>query len=136
MQLDEPGVTVAGPAATFTGGVYVTPVHGLQPPSRLTVGLVRFTPGARSFWHHHALGQTLICTEGHGFVATRDGTVIKLRAGESVWTPPGEHHWHGATEGTVMCHYAMTERPEDGSEATAWLEAVTEEQYRAAHHAI
>lgn len=135
MQLDTPGAAFKGPAATFTGDVYVTPVHGAQPPSRLTVGLVRFTPGARSFWHHHGLGQTLICTEGHGLVATRDGTVIRLRAGESVWTPPGEEHWHGATEGTVMCHYAMVEQPDDDTEATTWLEPVTDDQYQAAHRA-
>ena len=78
MQLDQHGTTVQGPEATFTGDVYVTPVHGAQPPSRLTAGLVRFTPGARSHWHHHGLGQLLICTEGHGFVATRDGTVIDV----------------------------------------------------------
>jgi quercetin dioxygenase-like cupin family protein len=133
MQLDTPGTTVKGPAATFTGDVYVTPMHGAQAPSRLTAALVRFTPGARSFWHHHGLGQLLICTEGFGFVATRDGTVVRLRAGESVWTPPGEDHWHGATGGTVMCHYTALEVPDDGSEVTTWLEPVTDEQYQAAH---
>jgi quercetin dioxygenase-like cupin family protein len=133
MQRDTAGVTVKGAAESFTGDVYVTPVHAVQPLSRLTVGLVRFTPGARSLWHHHGLGQTLVCTEGFGFVATRDGTVIRLRAGESVWTPPGEEHWHGATEDTVMCHYSMVEHPDDGTPATTWLEEVTEEQYRSAH---
>ena len=132
MQLDAPGKTVKGPATTFTGDVWVTPVHAARPPSRLGVALVRFTPGARSFWHSHGLGQTLICTEGHGVVVTRDGTVIRLRAGESVWTPPGEEHWHGADEGAVMCHYAMVEQPEDDTEATSWLEPVTDAQYRAA----
>ena len=135
MQLDEHGITVKGPEARFTGDVYVTPVHGVAPPSRVTVGLVCFTPGARSFWHHHGLGQLLVCTEGFGFVATRDGSVVGLRAGESVWTPPGEEHWHGATEGTLMCHYAILEAPDDGTEATTWLEEVTDAQYRAAHGA-
>lgn len=135
MHLNTPGATVKGPEATFTGDVYVTPMHPASPPSRLTAALVRFTPGARSHWHHHVLGQLLICTEGFGFVATRDGTVIRLRAGESVWTPPGEEHWHGATEGTVMCHYAHVEQPDDDTEATTWLEPVTAEQYQAAHGA-
>lgn len=135
MQRDEPAATVKGPAETFTGDVYVTPFHQADPPSRMTAALVRFTPGARSFWHHHGLGQLLVCTEGFGFVATRDGGVVRLRAGESVWTPPGEDHWHGATEGTMMCHYALVETPEDGTDATTWLEEVTEAQYRAAHGA-
>jgi quercetin dioxygenase-like cupin family protein len=110
-------------------------VHGAAPPSRLTAALGRFTPGARSNWHHHGLGQLLICTEGFGFVSTRDGTVIRLRAGDAVWTPPGEEHWHGATEGTVMCHYAHVEQPDDKTPATTWLEPVTDEQYQASHRA-
>lgn len=135
MEFDTPGTTVKGPAETFTGDVYVTPVHAPHPPSRLNVALVRFTPGARTFWHHHELGQTLICTEGTGFVATRDGTVLRLRAGDSVWTPPGEEHWHGASEGTVMCHYALNEVPDDPAGTAVWLDEVTDEQYRAAHEA-
>lgn len=133
MELDKPAATTQGPADTFTVDVYVTPKHGAAAPSRMTAALVCFTPGARSHWHHHGLGQLLICTEGHGLVATRDGTVIHLRAGESVWTPPGEEHWHGATEGTLMCHYALVEQPDDDTPATTWLEPVTDDQYRAAH---
>lgn len=132
MHLDPHATTVQAPKETFTGDVYVTRMHAADPPSRQTAALVRFTPGARSHWHHHGLGQLLICTEGFGFVGTRDGAVILLRAGESVWTPPGEEHWHGATEGTMMCHYALVEQPDDGTEATTWLEPVSDDQYQAA----
>ena len=127
--------TAKGPAATFTGDVYVTPIAGPTGRSRLTAALVRFTPGARSNWHSHDVGQTLHGADGSGFVGTRDGRVVRIRAGETVWTPPGEEHWHGATEDTLMAHYALLDVNEDGSDPTRWLEPVTDEQYRAAHEA-
>jgi quercetin dioxygenase-like cupin family protein len=126
--------TAKAPAAAFTGDVYVTPVKKAQEPSRLIASLVRFTPGARTNWHSHAVGQTLYCTEGAGLVANRDGTVLRLRAGDAVWTPPGEEHWHGGTDSTVMCHVAMLEGVADG-DGTSWLEPVTDEQYADAHRA-
>jgi len=86
--------TVKTPAANFTGDVYLNPVFS-DDDAPLVVGLVRFTPGARTNWHSHANGQLLVCTDGVGLVAGRDGTIIRLRAGESVWTPPGQEHWHG-----------------------------------------
>ena len=98
----------------------------------MTVALVRFTPGAHTNWHSHAVGQTLHVTEGIGLVATRDGTVIRMRAGDTVHTPPGEEHWHGATGDNFMCHLAMLEGVPRG-EATTWLEPVTDEHYRAAN---
>lgn len=125
--------TAKGPAATFTGDVYVTPIAGPAENSRLTAALVRFTPGARSHWHSHGAGQTLHCVDGVGFVGTRDGRVVRIRPGETVWTPPGEEHWHGATQDTLMAHLALLDVNEDGSDPTHWLEAVTDVQYRAAH---
>ncbi|NKQ55555.1 cupin domain-containing protein [Amycolatopsis sp. K13G38] len=125
--------TVKTPASRFTGDVYLTMIKTPEPPSRLVASLVRFTPGARTNWHSHAVGQTLHVTEGVGLVVNRDGTVIRMRAGDTVWTPPGEEHWHGGTNTTCMSHIAMLEGPEDGADGTTWLEPVTDEQYAAAN---
>jgi quercetin dioxygenase-like cupin family protein len=131
MELQPTPRTVKTPAANFTGDVYLDPVFGGDGTSRLVVGLVRFTPGARTNWHSHANGQLLCCTDGVGVVVTRDGTAIRLRAGETVWTPAGEEHWHGGTPNTMMCHYAILDAAGSG-EATTWLEPVSDEQYTAA----
>ena len=98
----------------------------------MIVGLVRFTPGARTNWHSHALGQTLYVTDGIGLVVTRDGTVIRMRAGDTVYTPPGEDHWHGATDGNFMSHLALLEDAEHDN-GTTWLEPITDDQNRAAN---
>ncbi|MBT8162082.1 MULTISPECIES: cupin domain-containing protein [Arthrobacter] len=131
MKLNKPAPTTKAPAGRFTGDVYLSPLHTGEAPSRLTAALVHFTPGARTNWHSHPLGQTLHCTEGTGLVATRDGTVILMRPGDTVHTPPGEEHWHGATPGSLMSHLAMVEH-EDGHSAT-WLEPVSDADYAAAH---
>jgi hypothetical protein len=78
------------------------------------------------------MDQLLRCTDGEGYVVGRDGTVIHMRPRDTVWTPPGEEHWHGATEGNLMCHDALLEGTGDG-DGTTWLEPVTDEQYRQAH---
>lgn len=127
--------TVKTPAERFTGDVYLTMIKTPEPPSRLVASLVRFTPGARTNWHSHAVGQTLHVTEGIGLVVNRDGQVIRMRAGDTVWTPPGEEHWHGGTSTNCMSHIAMLEGPAEGGDGTTWLEPVTDEQYHAAHHA-
>jgi quercetin dioxygenase-like cupin family protein len=132
MQHEPVGPTAKGPAATFTGDVYVTPIHSATEPSRLIVALVRFTPGAHTNWHSHAVGQTLHVTDGVGLVGTRDGTVIRMRAGDTVWTPPGEEHWHGATGDTMMCHLAILEEAAEG-ETTTWLEPLSDGDYGTAH---
>ena len=127
--------TSKGPAETFTGDVYVTPITGPTGTSRLTAALVRFTPGARSHWHSHDVGQTL---HGAGRARIRRHPRRPRRphpAGRDRLDPPGEEHWHGATEDTLMAHYALLDVDEDGSDPARWLEPVTDEQYRSAHDA-
>jgi quercetin dioxygenase-like cupin family protein len=131
MELRPVSDTAKAPAAAFTGDVYVTPIKRAEETSRLIASLVRFTPGARTNWHSHAVGQALYVTEGVGLVVNRDGTVIRMRAGDTVWTPPREEHWHGGTGSNVMCHIAMLEGTADG-DGTTWLEPVSDEDYRAA----
>jgi quercetin dioxygenase-like cupin family protein len=132
VQLKPTSQTAKGPTQNFTGDVYVNPLYQGEEPSRMTVSMVRFAPGAHTNWHSHAVGQTLHCTDGVGLVATRDGTVIRLRPGDTVHTPPGEEHWHGATTGNFMGHLAMLEGAGDG-DPTTWLEPVTDDEYRAAN---
>jgi quercetin dioxygenase-like cupin family protein len=131
MQLMPTTPTAKGPEDTFTGDVYLNMLHTGQAPSRLVTASVRFTPGARTNWHSHPLGQTLHCTDGIGIVGTRDGTVVVMRPGDTVHTPPGEEHWHGATGDNMMCHLAMVEH-DDGKSAT-WLEPVTDQDYETPH---
>ena len=132
MELRPVSPTTKAPATSFTGDVYVTPIYRGEESSRMIVSLVRFTPGARTNWHSHAVGQTLHVTDGIGLVATRDGTVIQMRPGDTIYTPPGEEHWHGATTDNMMCHLAMLEGTTDG-DGTTWLEPVTDEQYATAN---
>ena len=123
--------TVKGPAATFTGDVYVTPLAPANEPARLTGALVRFTPGARTFWHSHARGQSLYVTEGVGLVANRNGSVTQIRPGDTVTIGAGEEHWHGGTATTCMSHIALV--TSDGTtDPTTWLEEATEQEHAAA----
>ena len=116
MELKLVNPTAKAPASNFAGDVYVTPIYKGEEPSRMTVALVRFTPGAHTNWHTHAVGQTLHVTEGVGLVGTRDGSVLRIHAGETVICPPGEDHWHGAAADTFMSHLAMLEVNPDGSD--------------------
>ncbi len=131
MELVPVSPTAKAPEQNFTGEVYVDPIKAADASSKLIASMVRFAPGARANWHSHVHGQTLHCTDGIGLVANRDGTVIRIRPGDTVWTPPGEQHWHGATTDNMMCHLAMLEGADDG-DSTSWLEAVTDDQYQAA----
>jgi quercetin dioxygenase-like cupin family protein len=133
MELRPVSSTVKTPAQNFTGDVYMTPIYSGQEPSRMTVALVRFTPGAHTNWHRHAVGQTLHVTEGVGLVGTRDGQVVRVRAGDTVVCPPGEEHWHGAGADTFMSHLALLENLPDGGDPTTWLEPVPEEDYQKAN---
>jgi quercetin dioxygenase-like cupin family protein len=132
VELQQAQPTVKTPAEWFTGDVYMTPIYRGTEPSRMSVSLVRFTPGARTNWHRHAVGQTLHVTEGVGLVGTRDGSVVRVRAGDTVICPPDEEHWHGAAADTFMSHLAMLENLPDGGDPTTWLEPLPDEDYERA----
>jgi quercetin dioxygenase-like cupin family protein len=117
-----------GPAQYFTGTVRVDPMFPATPPSRVNGGHVTFEPGARSNWHTHPLGQTLIITSGLGWVQREGGPIEEVRPGDVVWFPPGLKHWHGAAPTTAMTHVAIQEAL-DGKNVD-WLEKVSDEQYR------
>ena len=116
-----------GPADYFTGNVRVDqPFQGTE-PSRVGGATVTFEPAARTAWHTHPLGQTLIVVSGCGWVQREGGPIEEIRPGDVVWFAPGEKHWHGATETTGMSHVAIAEKL-DGK-AVDWMEKVTDEQY-------
>jgi quercetin dioxygenase-like cupin family protein len=121
-----------GPVEWFTGEVWFDVIAAGQAPSRLRVNLVRFAPGARSAWHRHANGQTLHVVDGQGRVQSRGGDIIEVRQGDSIHTPPGEWHWHGAGPEHFMSHYAMWESLGDGQlgPETEWGDHVTDAEYR------
>src|SRR4051794_14950386 len=135
-QLNPVNPTAKAPASRFVGDVYLTPIYNGEQPSRMSVTLVRFTPGAHTNWHSHAVGQTLHVTEGVGLVGTRDGQVLRVRAGDTVVCPPDEDHWHGAAADTFMSHLAMLENRSDGTDPTTWLEPLLIEQYEQAHQQV
>ncbi len=111
----------------FTGTVWQDPIVSAPAPARLAATRVSFEPGARTAWHTHPLGQTLYVVAGIGRVQTSGGPVREIRAGDVVWIPPGEKHWHGASPSNGMTHIAMQEAL-DGSFAT-WMEHVNDEEY-------
>lgn len=111
----------------FTGTVRVDPLFQADDPARATGASVTFEPGARTAWHTHPLGQTLIVTSGLGRVQREGGPIEEIRPGDVVWFPPGEKHWHGASPAVAMTHIAIQERL-DGK-AVDWLEKVTDGQY-------
>ncbi|HTU75145.1 MAG TPA: cupin domain-containing protein [Trebonia sp.] len=136
MNIEPRQATRKGPAQWFTGDVYIDAIHVRQAePSRMACSCVRFTPGARTAWHSHAVGQALYVTEGTALLGARDGTVIVARPGQVIYTPPGQEHWHGSAPDSFMVHLALLEGTADGDGAT-WLEHVTDERYKAAVAAI
>jgi quercetin dioxygenase-like cupin family protein len=120
--------TGRGPEDWFTGAVFIDPI--LDPDAQSGIGCahVRFSPGARTAWHHHPKGQTLYFTDGVGRVAFRGGQVKTIYPGDVVYIEPGEEHWHGATSDRFMAHVAMQGADETGRVVT-WLEHVTDEEY-------
>lgn len=112
----------------FTGTVRVDPLFQAPDPARVGAGQVTFEPGARTAWHTHPLGQTLIVTAGLGWVQREGGPVEEIRPGDVVWFPPGLKHWHGASPTTAMTHIAIQESV--GGKNVDWMEKVTDEQYR------
>ena len=120
--------SVKGAAENFTGSAVVTPLFGATDHTRATGGHVTFEPGARSAWHTHPAGQTLIVTSGVGWVQEWNGEKREIRPGDVIWTPPGVKHWHGATGTNGMSHIAIQEHV-DGK-VVEWMEQVSDEQYR------
>jgi quercetin dioxygenase-like cupin family protein len=118
------------PAEYFTGTVWQDPIIEAPQPARIRAAFVRFEPGARTNWHTHPLGQTLTVISGSGWAQVWGGKAHVIRAGDVVWIPPHEKHWHGAGPKTQMVHVAMQESL-DGKHIE-WLERVTDEQYKAA----
>jgi quercetin dioxygenase-like cupin family protein len=119
-----------GPAEYFTGTVRIDPLFQAPSPARAAAAAVTFEPGARTAWHTHPLGQTLICTAGCGYVQSEGGPVHVIRPGDVVWCPPNEKHWHGASSTTAMTHIAIQE--ELNGKVVDWMEKVSDEQYNAA----
>lgn len=117
-----------GPAEYFTGTVRIDPLINAPDPARVAGASVTFEPGARTAWHTHPLGQTLIVTAGLGWAQREGGAIEDIRPGDVIWFEPGEKHWHGATPTTAMTHIAVQEKL-NGSPVT-WLEHVSDEQYR------
>src|SRR4051812_8348408 len=122
--------SVEGPAEYFTGKVTITGQFQRAEPSRVSGAIVHFEPGARTAWHKHPLGQTLIVTEGVGWTQVEDGPKLEFYAGDQLWCPPDRKHWHGATPTRSMTHIAIQESL-NGSPVT-WMEHVTDEEYLAA----
>ena len=118
------------PQDSFTGVVWQDPIIEAPAPARIRAGRVSFEPGARTAWHTHPLGQTLHVLYGVGRVQAKGGPVREIRAGDTVWIPPGEKHWHGASPNNAMTHIAMQEAL-DGSYVT-WMEHVTDAEYTVA----
>jgi quercetin dioxygenase-like cupin family protein len=122
--------TNAGPSDWFTGTVYIDTVATAAEPSRLAAASVHFTPGARTAWHTHPLGQTIFVTEGMGLCQREGGPIEVIRPGDRVYFEPDENHWHGATADRFMTHLAMQEVDDSGSPVT-WGEHVSDEEYAA-----
>ena len=116
-----------GPADWFTGAVRIDPLFEAPDPARVRGASVTFEPGARTAWHSHPLGQTLMVTFGLGGVQRWGGPIEEIRPGDIVWSPPGEKHWHGASPTTAMTHIAIQEAL--NGKAVDWMEKVSDEQY-------
>ena len=119
-----------GPAAWFTGSVFIDEVVTGSAPALLKAARVSFAPAARTAWHTHPLGQALHVVSGTGWVQPKGQPAVLIRAGDSVWIEPGEEHWHGAAADRTLVHLAMQNADSTGTDAV-WLEQVTEEEYRA-----
>ena len=119
--------SVEGPADWFTGAVLIGSAFQRERPARAAGAVVTFAPGARTAWHTHPLGQTLIVTDGMGWVQTDGGPRLDIGPGDVIWFPPGEKHWHGATATTAMTHIAIQEAL-DG-ETVTWMEQVADTDY-------
>jgi quercetin dioxygenase-like cupin family protein len=123
-----------GPAEYFTGAPRIDPLVDTSVPQRVSAASITFEPSARTAWHTHPLGQTLIVTGGRGWIQNWRGPVEEIRSGDVISCPPGKEHWHGATATTAMTHIAIQEKL-DGK-AVEWLEKVTDAQYDAGSRTV
>jgi quercetin dioxygenase-like cupin family protein len=128
MKIQPKQPTAKAPAETFTGDAWFDVIARGEEPSRIRVSVVRFAPGARNAWHAHAVGQTVHVTEGVGLIQARGEKVIEIHPGDTIHTPSGQWHWHGATPDRFMTHIAMWEAPAEGPE-TEWGALVTDAEY-------
>jgi quercetin dioxygenase-like cupin family protein len=117
-----------GPEDYFTGVVRIDPLFQAPSPARVVSASVTFEPGARTAWHTHPLGQTLIVTAGCGWAQQHGGPVEEIRPGDVIWFPPGAKHWHGAAATTAMTHFAIQEAL--NGKTVEWMEKVADEAYR------
>ena len=131
MQILPKQPTVRASADNFIGDAWYDALIRGEEPSRIRVSVVRFAPGARNAWHSHAVGQTVHVTEGVGLIQPRGEKPVEIRPGDTVYTPPGEWHWHGAAPDHFMTHLAMWEASAEGKEAE-WGEQVGDPEYLAA----
>jgi quercetin dioxygenase-like cupin family protein len=132
MHIDARTPTTKNPSERFTGDVWLDPIAApREQGQRMTVARVRFAPGARTAWHSHARGQTLHVTQGIAWVQSRGAAKAELHAGQTVYCPPGEEHWHGAASDSFMEHLAMLDNADDPTTTTTWLKHVTDTDYLA-----
>jgi quercetin dioxygenase-like cupin family protein len=118
-----------GPAEYFTGIVRIDPLNSAPAPARVSCASVTFEPGARTAWHTHPLGQTLIVTVGCGWTQCEGGSIVEIRPGDVIWCPPNRRHWHGATPTTGMTHIAIQEAL--NGKVVEWMQHVTDAEYLA-----
>ncbi|WP_336697745.1 (R)-mandelonitrile lyase [Curtobacterium sp. USHLN213] len=133
MNIEPVNPSTKNPPEQFVGDVWLDMIavpH--EDRQHMTVGLVRFAPGARTAWHSHERGQYLYVTQGIGRFGTRDGQIVEVRPGQTLYTPPGQEHWHAAAHGTFMEHIAMTENGDEPKSTTTWAEHVTDDQFNGA----
>ncbi|ABG92401.1 conserved hypothetical protein [Rhodococcus jostii RHA1] len=130
MQIDPHTPTTKNPPEQFTGDVWLDRIaFPRDPGQRMVVAKVRFAPGARTAWHSHAHGQTLHIAEGTAWVKSRGGPKVEAHAGQTLYCPPNEQHWHGASADSFMEHLAMLDNADDPATTTTWLEHVTDDEY-------
>jgi quercetin dioxygenase-like cupin family protein len=132
VQIDSRIPTTKNPPEQFTGDVWLDPIaFPREDGQRMVVAKVRFAPGARTAWHSHACGQTLHITQGVAWAQSRGGVKVEARPGQTLYCPPGEEHWHGASADSFMEHLAMLDNADDPAATTTWLEHVSDEDYLA-----
>jgi quercetin dioxygenase-like cupin family protein len=132
MQIDPRNPTAKNPPERFTGDVWLDSIaRPREPGQSMLVAKVRFAPGARTAWHSHSRGQTLHVTQGIAWVQSRGSEKVEAHAGQTLYCPPGEEHWHGAAPDSFMEHLAMLDQGDDPATSTTWLEHVSDEEYLA-----